>query len=46
MFKKKAPEVGTNPKYDGYQRALAIMVWKCFDKKTTSGAKASANMES
>ena len=26
-----------NCKYDGYQRALASMVFKCFDKKTGSG---------
>ena len=27
-----------NPKYDGYQRGLASMVYKVFDKKTASGA--------
>ena len=27
-----------NPKYDGYQRGLASMVCKCFDKKTSGGA--------
>ena len=26
------------PKYDGYQRGLASMVYKCFDKKTSGGA--------
>ena len=27
-----------NPKYDGYQRALANVVYTFFDKKTGSGA--------
>ena len=29
--------IAQNPKYDGYQRRLASMVYKFFDKKTTSG---------
>ena len=35
-----------NPQYDGYQRGLAIMVYKFFDKKTWSGttSKARANV--
>ena len=28
-----------NRKYDGYQRALAIMVYKFFNKKTGSGVR-------
>ena len=29
-----------NPKYDGYQRGLASMIYKCFDKKASrSGNK-------
>ena len=27
--------IATNPKYDGYQRGLASMVYKFFDKKST-----------
>ena len=27
-----------NPRYDGYQRGLASMVYKFFDKKTAGGA--------
>ena len=26
-----------NPKYGGYQRGLAFMIYKCFDKKLASG---------
>ena len=26
--------IAKNPKYDGYQRGLASMVYKCFDKKS------------
>ena len=29
----KAFNIAKNPKYDGYQRGLASMVSKCFDKK-------------
>ena len=35
-----------NPKYDGYQRGLASMVYKCFDKKSAgSGVDMYANNE-
>ena len=27
-------EIASNPNYDGYQRGLASMVYKCFDKKS------------
>ena len=38
ILKDKAFNIAKNPKYDGYQRALASMVYKFFDKKsTTSG---------
>ena len=30
----KAYAIASNPQYDGYQRGLAIMVYKFFDKKT------------
>ena len=36
----KAFNIAKNPKYDGYQRGLASMVYNCFDKKTSgSGIK-------
>ena len=34
----KALNIAKNPKYDGYQRGLAAMVYKLFDKKTSGGA--------
>ena len=34
VFKNKAFKIASNPKYDGYQRGLASMVYKCFDKKS------------
>ena len=37
-MKDRAYEIARNRKYDGYQRALASMVYKFFDKKTGSGA--------
>ena len=36
MFRDKAFNVARNPKYDGYQRGLASMVYKFFDKKSAS----------
>ena len=36
----KGFDIAKNPKYDGYQRGLASMVYKFFDKKTSvSGVK-------
>ena len=37
ILKDKAYEIARNRKYDGYQRALARMVYKFFDKKTGLG---------
>ena len=37
IFKDRAYEIARNRKYDGYQRALASMVYRFFDKKTWSG---------
>ena len=31
-------DIAKNPKYDGYQRDLASMVYRFFDNKTSSGA--------
>ena len=37
FLRDKAFEIASNPKYDGYWRGLASMVYKCFDKKKTTG---------
>ena len=34
VLRDKAFNIAKNPKYDGYQRGLASMVYKCFDKKS------------
>ena len=40
IFKNKAFDIAKDPKYDGYQRGLASMVYKFFDSKVSgSGAK-------
>ena len=44
-MKDRAYEIVINPKYDGYQKELASMVYKFFDKKTGLGVKASVNEE-
>ena len=36
ILKDRAYKIAKNCGYDGYQRALAIMVYKFFDKKTES----------
>ena len=35
ILRDKAFNIAKNPKYDGYQRGLASMVYKLFDKKST-----------
>ena len=37
FLRDKAFDIPKNPKYDGYQRGLAPMVYKCFDKKSKGG---------
>ena len=40
VLKDKTFAIASNPKYDGYQRGLASMVYKFFDKKSNgSGFK-------
>ena len=40
VLRDKAYDIASNPKYDGYQKGLASMVYKFFDKKSTgSGFK-------
>ena len=36
ILRDKAFNIAKNPKYDGYQKGLASMVYKVFDKKSTS----------
>ena len=40
VLRDKAFNVAKNPKYDGYQRGLASMVYKFFDKKSTGSGVA------
>ena len=35
VLRDKAYDIASNPKYDGYQRGLASIVYKFFDKKST-----------
>ena len=35
-MRDEAFNIAKNPKYDGYQRELASMVYKLFDKKSAS----------
>ena len=37
FLRDKAYNIVSNPKYDGYQKGLASMVCKFFDKKSTAG---------
>ena len=36
VLRDKAYDIASNPEYDGYQRNLASMVYKFFDKKSTA----------
>ena len=38
VLRDKPIDIAKNLKHDGYQRDLAFMVYKCFDKKTSGGA--------
>ena len=37
VLKSKVYNIASNPEYDGYQRGLASMVYKFFDKKSMAG---------
>ena len=37
ILRDKAFNIAKNPRYDGYQRGLASMVYKFFDKKSAGG---------
>ena len=46
VLKYKAFKIANNPKYDGYQRGLASMVYKFFDRKSkVSGIKSMSNQQ-
>ena len=46
-LRDKAYNIASNPKYDGYQRGLASMVYKFFDKKSMgSGTVKPSSLES
>ena len=46
VFKDKAFKISSDPKYDGYQRGLASMVYKFFDKTfSVSGVATETNYE-
>ena len=40
VLRDKAFNIAKNPKYDGYQRGLASMVYKFFDKKSAGSGVA------
>ena len=40
----KAFNIAKDPKYDGYQRDLASMVYQFFDKKTSGSSTKSKNI--
>ena len=43
VLKDKAIKITSDPKYDGYQRGLASMVYKFFDKKSALLNKSSGS---
>ena len=43
VLRNKAFKIASDPKYDGYQRGLASMVYKLFDKKSASLNKSSGS---
>ena len=43
VLRDKLFNIAKDPKYDGYQRGLASMVYNCFDKKTKGSGVTLAN---
>ena len=43
VLRDKAFNIAKNPKYDGYQRGLASVVYKFFNKKPASGSGVANN---
>ena len=46
VLRDKAYDIASNPEYDGYQKGLASMVYKFFDKKSTAGPSSLERMGS
>ena len=46
ILHNKAFNIAKNPKYDGYKRGLASMVYKFFNKKTSGGTVTNENISS
>ena len=44
VLRDKAYDIVSNPKYDGYERGLASMVYKLFDKKSIGSGIASSSI--
>ena len=44
VLRDKVYDTASNPKYDGYQRGLARMVYKFFDKKSTGSGVSSSSI--
>ena len=44
VLRDKAYNIARNPKYDGYQRGLASMVYKFFDKKSMGSGISSSSI--
>ena len=44
VLKDKAYDIASNPKHDGYQRGLASMVYKFFDKKSMGSGISSSSI--
>ena len=45
FLRDKAYDIASNPAYDGYQRGLASMVYKFFDKKTMGSGAAEPSLK-
>ena len=45
VFRDKAFNISKNPKYDGYQRGLASIVYKFFDKKSKGSGVVSSDIK-
>ena len=45
VLRDKAYDIASNPKYDGYQRGLASMVYNFFDKKSRGSGTAKSTAE-
>ena len=43
VLRDKAYDIASNPEYDGYQRGLASMVYKFFDKKSMGSGTVKAS---